>query len=175
MLESASRKITKAANMTANDISFSNPTKVFGNDVVSLVQTYSREIISMNSSSRGNLTGEQIRTLFIAYVSARNTIVFSSFKDIQLGMKLWRLFMEELLEVSSNTGDLDAVFRLTEVFYKQLNENPTGFDNYFIENYKGASKNTTTNDELIWVRNFISAIGIIDRKYNETAEKFGFF
>jgi hypothetical protein len=156
------------------NIDFSNPTKHFGNDVASLIETYTSELLKMSPDSRGKLSEIQIKSFFIAYVFSRSSVVFASFKDRQIGIKLWRMFMEELSEVSSSTGDLDALGRLTEVFRKELNANPKSFNDYVMDIYIGVSKNTATKEELIWVKNFIRAIHNIDKKYNEAAEKFGF-
>jgi|GEM_PF-5472203 len=161
--------------MNQQGTDFSRPTKLYGNDILSLIHTYAEQIFNLDVGSKGNFSKSQVKAFFIAYVTSRNMLVFASFKNRDLGKTLLSIFMDELAAAFDEGDDPEAVGKLANAFHKQLVADPKNFNKYVIDIYVGASKGTAKSDEMISVKNFMNAIQNIDESFNRAAEKFGFF
>ena len=161
--------------MNQRGLDFFRPTKIYGNDILSLIHTYAEQIFNLDADSKGNFSKSQVKAFLIAYVTARNSLVFASFKNRDLGKTLLSIFMDELAGAFDDSDEPEAVSNLANAFNKQLVADPKNFNKYVIDIYIEASKGTATSDELILVRNFMRAIQNIDESCNRAAENFGFF
>ena len=69
----------------------------------------------------------------------------------------------------------DGVMELTKNFGQKLATDPKNISQYALDIYLACTFNKAKTEELTWVKNYLRAIHVIYIKYNQAAEKHGFF
>ena len=150
-------------------------TAVYGNDIVSLIKTYVNNIIKIDNKKRSQITSTKLSAIFIAYPLALNINVYASFKDANLGKLMLNEYQNEFEELIESDSHAESIFQLADAFKKQLTIDAKNISQYALDIYNATTFNKATTEELTWVKNYIRAIHLIYTKYNQAAEKNGFF
>jgi len=163
------------ATNSLNHKDFYNSTKNYGNDVVSLIKTYRKEILAIDANSRSQITSAQLTAIFIAYAMALNITVFRSFKDESIGRLMLKEYQNEFEELFESNDHADGVMELIKNFTQKLAADAKNISQYGLDIYFSCTFNQAKTEELTWVKNYLRAIHVIYIKYNQAAEKHGFF
>jgi hypothetical protein len=150
-------------------------TNEYGNDIVSLINTYKNEILSIDRTKRSQVSSTQLSAILIAYPMALNINVFASFKDSNLGKLMLNEYQNEFEQLIESDSHTELIFQLAEIFKKQLTVDARNINQYCLDFYISLTNNKATNEELTWIKNYISAIHLIYINYNKAAEQYGFF
>jgi hypothetical protein len=150
-------------------------TAVYGNDIVSLIKTYVKNIFEIDTKNRSQITSTKLIAIFIAYPLALNINVFTSFKDVKLGKLMLNEYQNEFELLIESDSHAESIFQLAEAFKKQLTIDAKNISQYALDIYIASTFNKATTEELTWVKNYIRAIHLIYTKYNQAAEQNGFF